>query len=258
MLRKIVNYFKAQLYKIFFQKKYTTLEGETIHYIFKKQTASNVLVVVFSGFSSHYKKARYNYIKSFKKIKINQLFILDDTGFMGGGSYYLGKNLTLFKQNAIGQLVQYIKQGREIYQTISFGSSKGGTCALLYGNMIGADIIISGSPQFYLGDYLTACEYHKNILNSIMENNANNVYLLNNIVLEELIKNKKRSNIYLIYSSKEGDYSKHILPLIKFLNTTGYDVSLYDCGFEEHSEIGTAMKRFIQIDLAKILEKSGK
>lgn len=165
---------------------------------------------------------------------------------LGGGSYYLGYKMSLFSENGIDGLVNYISLKYGIKRIITLGSSKGGTCAILYGLRLGADLIISGSPQFYLGKYLSACGYHKKILKSIINlKKGFDSTFLDNIVYESIIHPKANPQIILLYSSSEGDYFNHIFPLIEALKKQSYRISLHDFGFLEHGEIGNVMKDFI-------------
>lgn len=52
-----------------------------------------------------------------------------------------------------------MKQKNNLVVTI--GSSKGGTCAILYGLMTNAEYIIAGACQYRIGSYLN-CPYHIN------------------------------------------------------------------------------------------------
>lgn len=91
------------------QKTYVTESGNKLHYILRKSKKSNRLIVVFSGFAGHNKKARYNYMRTLHDANCNTLFILDDFGYKKVGSYYLGDKCKLYEENAIQQLIFFVK-----------------------------------------------------------------------------------------------------------------------------------------------------
>ena len=90
--------------------------------------------------------------------------MLDDIGYQNRGSYYLtGRAQSVPLQKEICALINHCRGQRRL---VTAGSSKGGTAALLYGLRCGADAIIAGAPQYYIGNYLSG-EDHKEILKSI-------------------------------------------------------------------------------------------
>jgi len=78
--------------KLLIKQRTYKSENHKVKYIFEKSSNDNNLIVIFSGFPKKNQTARYNYIKTLKKIDTNKLFILDDIGPGKRGAYYLGKN----------------------------------------------------------------------------------------------------------------------------------------------------------------------
>ena len=125
------------------EKKY-----KHVTYFFKNEPKTDVLIVVFSGFSQMGKKPRYNYVNHINKnVKAKKLFILDNYGYNKAGSYYLGEKGDWFLPNDICELVDNIKGKYGIKTIITVGTSKGGTASLVYGIKCNATAIISGETQ---------------------------------------------------------------------------------------------------------------
>lgn len=187
---------------LFTEKKYNCSNGRSIKYILERND-SDKLVVIFSGFPGNKESARYNYRRTLKNINFNKLFILDDFGYENRGSYYICENNDFFIEDGVISLINRVKAELDIKETIFLGSSKGGYASLYFGIKYGSEYIISGAPQYYIGDYLNT-EKHKNILKSIVGNiTSNNINYLNNILRNEIITSINRPKIYIHYSEKE-------------------------------------------------------
>lgn len=72
--------------KAYFTLKQKTYRLRGIKYLFENHS-SDVLLVVFSGFSE---TPVYNYVKTLKSFKCDKLFLLDDFAYRG--SYYMYSN----------------------------------------------------------------------------------------------------------------------------------------------------------------------
>lgn len=238
------NYYKA--YFKLHEKVQKIDRGGKIRYIyFEKDRNSNRLIVCFSGFAGHYERGRYNYVRSLSKSKSYRLFIRDDFGFRGVGSYYLGDSCALYKHSAIQNLIRTM-QKPSVRETVFVGSSKGGSAALLYGIMMGADRIIIGSPQYRIGDYLQKNDYHREILNCIVDRrNGFDENWLNGLIDFALDEKPFNGEITLIYSSKEGGYQEDTIPLIDTLKTHNIRLNLHDELFEDHSQVGRYFSKYL-------------
>lgn len=249
IVHSLINILKVGIFCLFHQKVFKH-NGTKTRYVFQKSNNSSILLVVFSGFSGPYKKGRYNYIRSLSSVSANKLFIRDDDGFFKVGTYYFGNNCKKYKNESILELIRNIKTQSKITKVVTFGSSKGGSCSLLYGLMSNASLIICGSPQLYLGTYLSECDYHKKILEPILDiKDGYDVCFLNNCIVDIINKKIANSKIYLLFSSREKNYPTHINPLIELLDCQKYNVTKIDCFYDNHSDIGIEMKKFIKREL---------
>lgn len=86
---------------------------------------SDRLIVVFSGFSGKGKSV-YNYVSTLNGCKDNRLFILDDFGWEGRGSYYLFENGDRNVEDLVTGLIRDIRNKKHIQSLVTIGSSKGG------------------------------------------------------------------------------------------------------------------------------------
>ena len=126
-----------------------------LSYLFFKEK-SDKLLVVFSGFPGKGRKAVYNYIMTFRNLKCNKLYILDNFGFDKRGAYYLGHNRDFFIERATTELIQRVLVENNILRedVITVCSSKGGFAAVYFAVKNGYGTAIAGGPQVLLCDYL--------------------------------------------------------------------------------------------------------
>lgn len=132
------------------------------------------------------------------------------------------------------------------------GTSKGGTAALYYGLKNSVNQIVIGACQYRIGSYVAAFpDIFKGMTSH--EVNAKDVDEMDRIMPKMLrLAMKDSTTIHLIHSSSEPTYERDIKYLIKDLNESGVRWTEYECGFENHEEIG---KHFIPI-AKNILSKS--
>ncbi len=226
------------------ERKYTLNNGKNIKYILDKNK-SDKLVVIFSGFPSEKESARYNYRRTLKNINFNKLFILDDFGYENRGSYYICENNDFFVEDGVISLINRVKKELDIKETIFLGSSKGGYASLYFGIKYGAEYIISGAPQYYIGDHLNT-EKHKEILKSIVGNiTSNNINYLNNLLRNEITTSINRPKIYIHYSKKEHTYKEHIYNLVEDLKTNNYYLEEDIKDYELHSDVAKFFPTYI-------------
>lgn len=95
---------KKLLRKLYFLLKERTHKGR-LKYILKRH-GSKTLIVSFSGFSP---TPAYNYMRTMKSIKADQLYILDDFGLKG--SYYWYENGKDTPLRLVQSLVNHIVIG---------------------------------------------------------------------------------------------------------------------------------------------------
>lgn len=247
-----MKYIKKIIYYILIllkQKSIKLKNGKKLKYILKKFKNSDELIISFSGFPGEGNKAKYNYIKTLSKVSKNQIFILDDFGFQSAGSYYLGEKGEYFLENVIEELIQSIKKSLGIKKIYTIGSSKGGWASIYYGILLKAQLVVSGAPQYYIGDYLNTNEYHKKILEGIVGEEVcqSKIEMLNN-KLPNLIKSSKnieKIKFCIHYSREEHTYDEHIKYLIKDLKSVNSNVEENVESYLEHKDVGKYLKKLL-------------
>ena len=247
---KYIEYFQTKIIQKFKNKKYI-FQNIKLNYMFYKENKSNDLIIVFSACTRDGIKARYNYVRTLKKVKINKLFILDDFGCDKRGEYYLGEAPTYNVEKAVKELINtYINKYRKIYYV---GSSKGGFAALNFGLKYDNSIIIIGAPQFYLGKYLSDSP---NVLTyRSMKLDKENVDYLDNKIINELANKKKNIKVYLHYSKKEHTYDDHVKFLIKELKKNHIFLEEDVANYKEHGNVSLYFPKFLIDVLRKEDEK---
>ena len=237
MLKRKLSSLFIRLKIIIQEKKYQGLP-----YLHQKKGADS-LIIVFSAFTGA--KRRYNYIKSFKSLNCDKLFILDPWGHLG--SYNLYENGEDFPYRITQALIkQVITQGG--YKRIfTVGSSKGGTCAIYYGLSIGAEAIFTGACQYNLGTYLWREEF-RDIFYGMMGEKAG---LREVSYLNDLLRNKLRDSrgtntiVHVIYSKKELTYERQIVDLLHDLKEYGIPFRDVECDFEKHEEVSKPFVKYV-------------
>ncbi len=239
-LRKGVQLLKLKIREKKFQGR--------LKYVLEKNSA-DTLIIVFSAFSP---KPVYNYMHTLRDVKAaDKLYILDDFGVKG--SYYWYENGTVYPQELTKSLIlSIIANGGGYKRIITVGSSKGGTCAIYYGLMFGADHIFAGACQYYVGNYLSD---KLDILKAMMgTTDDESVRLLNRIMPEQLRKYSGVSSlVHLLYSPNENTFENHIVPLLTDLKK--YRISFVEVidNFTDHNEVGKPFSNLLRKDLRTIV-----
>ncbi len=227
-----------------------------IRYILETHKNSDILVVVFSGFSTEKEPARFNYIRTLLPLKVNKLFILDDFGYRNRGAYYLvGRTGGEDLQEEICSLISRCRGNRKL---ITAGSSKGGTAALLYGLRCGADAVIAGAPQYHIGTYLTEPD-HRKILEGICgDTSGESVRKLDELLPEEIRRTENRNTrVYIHCSRQEHTFEDHVKDMISDLEEQGFRVygDLKD-GYTDHARVGHYFSGYMKDILRQIMQDS--
>ena len=233
---------KSILIKTYIRLKEKTYQGR-LRYLYQKNL-SDVLIVVFSGFSE---KPMYNYVRTLQSIKADKIFILDDFGYKGSYYWYengCNKPMELVKSFLSSKLGAY-------KNLITLGSSKGGTCAIYYGLLFGASDIYSGACQYYVGKYLNRAD-HIDIFKSMMGDEASSKEeSILDTEMSKMLRKHKGSNtrIHLFYSKDEHTYEDDIKHLINDLedNDIAYDEKIES--FAEHSLVGKYFSPWVRNQL---------
>lgn len=242
-MHKIKKYYDYLINKIiikFYEKVFEDDNGVKLKYIFKEEKKSNILLVVFSSCTRKGVKARYNYIRTLKQFRVNQLFILDDYGYDSRGVYYLGKEKKFTIEQSVRKLIHKKIEECNSQKTIYIGSSKGGYGALYFGLGDDKGIIVSGAPQYILGDYLKVKD-NEHILEFIMGDKSDeSINYLNRILHDKVIHSAKtKQKIYIHCSTEEHTYRNHVGYLINDIReNTEHHLELDLKKYQLHSEIG--------------------
>ncbi|MBE6070884.1 MAG: hypothetical protein E7208_02880 [Clostridium butyricum] len=252
-INKVMDLLKTKYLMKFKQKKYIG-NKYNINYLLEKNSKSKDLIIVFSACTKIGQKARYNYIRTLDKIKSNKLFILDDFGFDGRGAYYLGKDNDFMIEKEVVSLINKIRQDINPEKEIYIGSSKGGYSALYFGLEKTNSYIITGAPQYNLGDYLSIPN-HKSILEYIMGDSCNDsIVKLNNLMKDKLNLNKHNNNsIYIHYSTEEETYKSDIKPLLEEFDKLKIKIYKDEKMYKNHSELTLFFPSYIKDTLKSIL-----
>ncbi len=242
-MRKIYKYFEYFYTKVvqkFRQKKYI-FDGIVLKYMLYKNSKSQELIIVFSACTREGIKARYNYVRTLKKIKANKLFILDDFGIDKRGEYYLGEAPDFKCEKAVENLINsYIKKYEKIYYV---GSSKGGYAALNFGLKNNNSVIICGAPQFHLGNYLAEPPFK--ITYESMKLNKKYVNYLNNKIESEIKRKSENIKIYIHYSKIEHTYKEHVMSLIKLIKNNDIMLEEDIKEYNNHNDVSLYFPQFL-------------
>lgn len=222
-------------------KKEKTFEkdGKTVKYLYCQSKNSKNLAVVFSAFPAVNKGAGYNMVSTFMDIKINKLFILDDFGYKKRGAYYLSENGELFIPPLVDELLKKYMYGMD--KVYFLGSSKGGTAALFYGlRTKGVDFILSGAPQYYIGDYLTCKPEHFPILDAMAGSHDDRAVEEYNKIIPKVVNECElceKPKVLIHYSKSEPTYISHIEKLINDLKKNNFNVIEDIENYTAHSDV---------------------
>lgn len=253
-INKGLDLLKTKYLMMFKQKTYKG-NKYNIKYIYKMNNKSSDLLIIFSACTKIGQKARYNYIKTLDYFKCNKLFILDDFGFDGRGAYYLGKNKDFLIEKDVFSLINKITKEVNPKKEIYIGSSKGGYSALYFGLERKNSYIITGAPQYNLGNYLNLPN-HKNILEYIMGDcSEDSIEELNGLIKNKLNSNKDNNNtIYIHYSTEEETYDSDIKPLIDEISATNIMTYHDKKSYGSHSELTLFFPEYIKDSIKTILD----
>lgn len=260
-INKLIEYLTVRVGRIL-RERYFNYNNQIIKYIFEK-TSSDTLIVVFSSCTRKGIKARYNYIRTLKHFKVNKLFILDDLGEDGRGSYYLGTYPTFKYEFATYELIKKYIDTENIKRVYFVGSSKGGWAAMHFGLKFndnkGAGIIV-GAPQFFLGKYVS--NGHNPYTYEVIKGMGNDCEVIN--YLDELLtcdikmnSSLKKQNIYIHYSDKEHTYNEHVIYLLKCLHENHYIVYEDRHQYENHSDVGLYFSKYLKDTMYTLLNIDG-
>ncbi|WP_411169359.1 hypothetical protein ACH36K_02115 [Clostridium sp. MB05] len=253
-VNKLIDLMKTKYLMKFKQKTYMG-NNYKVNYLLERNSKSKDLLIIFSACTKIGQKARYNYIRTLDEFKCNKLFILDDFGFDGRGAYYLGKDNDFKIEEDVRALINKISEEIKPVNEVYIGSSKGGYAALYFGLERESSNIITGAPQYKLGDYLNLPN-HKNILKYIIGDCSDEgIKKLNNLMRDKLYLNRDNNNsIYIHYSTKEETYESDIKPLLDEVNSVKLTAYHDKEDYSSHAELTLFFPSYIK-DILRVILK---
>ncbi|MBC1457390.1 accessory Sec system protein Asp2 [Listeria newyorkensis] len=252
---------KKSIAKIYFKLRsrvYKAPNKQKLNYILEKSSQEDApLLVIFSAFPRTGMKATYNYLRTLKDVDAHKLFILDNFGFQQRGAYYLAENGDFKIRTAVESIIADVQNKLKSKNTIFIGTSKGGFASLYFGIKMKADYIISGAPQYKLGNYLSDIPEKAPVLSSIMGNTDKSSIDHLNALLPTKIKQANGSlpKVYVHYSEQEHTYEEHVKDLIQDLSVANYDLTLDICDYKIHQEVSQFFPPFLIQSLSQIITK---
>ena len=202
---------------------------------FKKR--SDTLLVCFAAFPPGNIRV-YNNVKGFKDLDVDRLYISDTFGYKG--SYYLFENGNsepfLLTDSFIKSFIGSGKY-RHVYMA---GTSKGGSCAIMFGLRHKAEKIFAGACQYHLGTYLNTPDRYK-VFEGMMGVNASlKEQQKLDAVMPGIIEENKNSSseVYILYSKQEHTYKDDIEDLLHDLKRDNIRVIEKEEFFTNHGEVG--------------------
>lgn len=233
----------------------SVFKGEVdVKHLFKQGEDSDVMAVVFSGFSTEGKPPLYNYIRTLEGFTCSTLFILDDFGCRG--SYYLCKQRNFSIERSVISLINKIAEEKGIKKIISCGSSKGGYASLYYAIKYGFDAAICGSPQYYLGDYLISTKNQSmNEVAKFMSGGCfqNDKLFLNSILRDVILNSQNKPELYIHLGEGEIHYTHHVKPMIEDLKSSGREYKLDLGPYSSHAEVAKFFPEFLRKNISRKL-----
>ena len=114
-------------------------------------------------------------------------------------------------------------------------------------------VIITGAPQYMLGNYLALPNHqqiHEYIMGDCSKESIDNLNLRMGKVLD-INKNNNNNNIYIHYSTEEETYVSDIKPLLENLENLNINKRLDKNDYKNHSDLTRYFPRYIQKILAE-------
>jgi hypothetical protein len=134
-------------------------QGRAFRYVHVRHPGARGLVVHFSAFFGEWGEARQHrkvFSGHFHRLRMlgdvpdhDWLFVCDEYGADGNGTYYTGQSGNMFVERAILDLIRSVAGGSGIATSsmVTMGSSMGATAALKFGLILGVKGIVAISPH---------------------------------------------------------------------------------------------------------------
>ena len=245
IIQKYYEYILTKL-KVLTDQRIFRYDDINIKYMYKPRTESDILVIVFSACTRPGLSARYNYVKTLEGIPINRLFILDDFGEDGRGSYYLGNMPDFKEQKGTLALINKVIAETNPTKLLFCGSCKGGYAALNFGSRYKDSIMIVGEPT-----YRIATEFRLDeglIRYWVGEATKEKIDYMDNYLTNMLKSNCfiESQKLFLFFSDRDEYYERHTKPLVQDLKKFGYKIQIETGQFEQHADLGLFFPAFLK------------
>ncbi len=243
MIKKIKSKIRTAYKLLKFRLKEKTFEKRLKYLFFDKN--SDTLLICFAAFPPGNIRV-YNNIKGFSDFNLDRLYINDTFGYKG--SYYLYENGSEEPFKLTCSLIEKFISSGKYKHIYTAGTSKGGSCAIIFGLLFNAEMIFSGACQYHLGTYLNVPERHK-VFEGMMGKNASveEESKLNHVMPDIIGKNKNsKSVVYLLYSKQEHTYEDDVKDLIEDLNKNNITIVEKEEFFQDHGSVGIYFIPFVK------------
>lgn len=215
-------------------------------YSFNKYNQSKKLYVIFSSADV---SSKFNYVKTFKNVTENKLFLCDEVieNTKYKCSYYYGYDGNSTYEEKIVSLI--MSKAKELNlkkeNVILVGSSKGGFASLYYTYKYGFGTAIVGSPTIFLGTQHRDTLFGKKLIHHLTgKDNISGSKHLDSLILDAVDMSENKPHIYYHVGRGENRYSNHAIPFINKIDEENKGVIELDLGeYASHSEVG---KYFVQ------------
>ncbi len=193
------------------------ISGRSFSFYFTPATDLNKpILFIFHGHG-------YNESPSaFKSPNWNVVCPMDNYGYGGLGSWYLGEDEHFFWLDAMPEILSYVKERSGNSRLYMWGSSMGGYASILYGHLLGARAIYANVPQ----TVLLGSKYSDNGMNkffsAIMKSPSSEYNDLKNV-----LKKRTSCKYFLCFNQLEGSdyFSEQGLAFINHLH--GFKQPMY-------------------------------
>lgn len=250
IIKKYYEYVMTK-FRVMISQKSFGYNGVTLNYMYEEVKGAGSLVVVFSACTRAGVKARYNYVKTLAGMQCSRLYILDDFGPDGRGSYYLGHMPEFREQEAVVALVNKYIDRVKPEKLLFCGSCKGAYAALNIGMGFSNSIMVIGEPTYRIA---TEFRLFEALLQYWMDDvNEAGIRYVDYYLTERLENNmyKDSQTIYYYYSTEDEYIERHTRPLLDDLRNFGYRVYEETGDFKQHAELGVYFAPFLK----KMIEK---
>lgn len=222
-----------------------------VRYYLEKKPSKD-LIVVFSAFPEHGKRASYNYVHTLARVKANKLFLLDEYGTEGMGCYYLGKDQCFTVEQNVKEIISRIKAECGAERVFFVGTSKGGWAAMYFGLQNPNGVIVCGGLQYLLGTYLSSCmqPLYEYIMGEPVTKEG--VAYLDALLRGEVARSVPRT-LYLHYSDQEHTFRDSVLPCLADLKKYGYTVCENIAHYQDHAQVGIYFAEYLPTLLRSLI-----